>query len=327
MLKMMFSFAGAFLFSTIVAAVDFSDTTEKTFEVSQKPELILRNHDGEIQISPHEGSTVQIKVTKKVRGARNESDGKKEADRVSVDLEQVGNQIRAITRWPHEGIRIGWHPSVDIRFEVLTPAHSDITAEVSDGELSINGIDGLLDLNTSDGEIVANDLTGNMQISASDGNVTLKHSSGKMQIKLSDGDLRAENCSGQVRIESGDGNVELPGFNGEAEISNGDGEVFVDGVLQSMNGRVADGDMTIKVAPGSIMQTDWSLRAGDGSIVLDLPDDFSANLEVTTGDGEVRTDHPVSIVGPLSTHHLNGKIRNGGHLLQIKTSDGDVDIK
>jgi hypothetical protein len=148
-----------------------------------------------------------------------------------------------------------------------------------------------------------------------------------MLISLSDGDLRAENCKGRVHIESGDGRVELPGFDGEAEVSNGDGDVWIDGVLTALTGRSGDGEMVIKVAPGSVMQGPWSLRSGDGEILLDLPDDFSADLEITTGDGHVLTDHPVNVVGSLSSRNVSGKIGNGGPLLKIKTGDGHVEIK
>ncbi len=318
-----------FFLGTTLLAEDFSDVTERKFEIQGTPDLVLKNADGVIQISPREGSSVEIKITRKVRGAKNQMEAKKLAEKVSLDIEQIGNQVRAITRWPNEGFHIGWHrsPNVDVRYEVFAPVRSDVRASVSDGELYIMGLQGTLELNTSDGNIVAEGLSGDLRITASDGDVVLKQSNGVMRIDLSDGDLRAENCSGQVRIRSGDGTVELPGFTGEAEISNGDGDIFVDGLLKAMNGRIGDGEMVIKVAPGSVMSSNWSLTASDGGILLELPDDFSADLEVTTSDGRVETDHPVSVIGRLSSRHLMGKIRDGGHLLQIRTSDGNVAIK
>jgi hypothetical protein len=102
---------------------------------------------------------------------------------------------------------------------------------------------------------------------------------------------------------------------------------LIDGVLTTLNGRTGDGEMIIKVAPGSVMQNDWSLSAGDGEIELDLPDDFSADLQITTGDGKVQTDHPIHVVGRLSSRNVSGKIGQGGHLLQIKTGDGHVAIE
>jgi DUF4097 and DUF4098 domain-containing protein YvlB len=329
MLKKTIYFAFPFLLlAGMMWAEPYSFASERKFEIQGRPELILRNADGVIQIIPREGSTVEIKITRLVYGAKNEEEAKKVADKsVSVELEQTGNQIRAITRWPKEGIQLGFRPGVSVRYEVWTPAESNVQAEVSDGELFVNGLNGELQLQTSDGDIQARDLSGNLRISASDGDLELENCSGTMEIHLSDGDLRAENCSGRVRIESGDGNIELPGFDGEIEVSNGDGEVLIDGILKGMNGKIGDGDMVIKVAPGSVMQNAWSLRSADGEIVLHLPEDFSADLEVSTGDGHVETDHPVNVVGALSSRRLTGKIRNGGFLLQIKSGDGNIAIK
>jgi hypothetical protein len=328
MLKKVLCLALSFcLYGLAVFSEDYTDVIEKSFNVDGRPDLLLRNEDGVIQITPHEKPVVEIKITRTVRGAKSEAEAKKEMERVSIELEQSVNQVRAIAKWRSEGLRIGPRPSIDIRFEVYTPSKSDVRAEVSDGELYLSGLQGTLDLNASDGNIDAADLSGDIRISSSDGEIDLKRSTGKMDISLSDGDLRSQNCSGHVRIRSGDGSVELTSFDGEAEISNVDGEVLVDGILKGMKGKVSDGDMTIKVAPGSMMESNWTLSASDGGIVLDLPDDFSADLDVSTADGHVETDHPVSVVGRLSTRRLTGKIRQGGHLLQIKTSDGDVAIK
>jgi hypothetical protein len=308
------------LLSTTLWAEPYEDITEHKFEVQGMPDLVLRNPDGVIQINPRSGPTVEIKIIRRVRGAAGEAQARKELDRVSLDVAQTGNQVRAIARWRNSGISIGSRPAIDVRFEVYTPPQSNVRAEVSDGEMYITKIQGNLDLSVSDGELAASDLSGDIRISASDGDVELKQSSGTMDLSVSDGDLRALNCSGRARIRSGDGRVELSGYDGEIEISTGDGDVLIDGVLRGMNGRVSDGDMWIKVSPGSVMQSSWTLKSGDGEIILDLPDDFSADLEVTTGDGRVQTEHPVTVVGALSSHRLTGKIRDGGTF----ASDQDI---
>jgi len=316
------------LCSTALWAADYSDTTEKTFDLKGRPALVLRNADGIVEITPSDDSTVHVKVTKHVRGAKDDAEAKKEAEQISIELEQVGNQIRVITHWPHEGFRIGGrHPSRDVLFEIQTPPQSDVQASVSDGELYVTGLQGALDLNTADGKLAAKDLSGDLKLHASDGDIDLKNSSGKLDIHLSDGDLLAENCKGSVHVQSGDGSVKLTGFDGEAEISNSDGDVDIDGVIKSFNGKVSDGSMHVKVAPGSVMQNSWTLRASDGSITVDLPENFSADLDLSTSDGHLQTDHPISVTGSLSGHHLNGKLGDGGYTLQIKTSDGNIAIK
>jgi hypothetical protein len=99
MLKKTFYFAFPFLLlAGMMWAEPYSFASERKFEIQGRPELILRNADGVIQIIPREGSTVEIKITRLVYGAKNEEEAKKVADKsVSVELEQTGNQVRAIT--------------------------------------------------------------------------------------------------------------------------------------------------------------------------------------------------------------------------------------
>jgi hypothetical protein len=329
MQKKTITFFLVMLCSARLWAADYSETQEKDFTVNGKPELVLRNSDGLINITPGEGTTVHVKVTKEIRSAKDDAHAKKDADQISIEMEQVGNQIRVITHWPHSNFNLsfGRRPSKQVRFEITTPVQSDMQTSVSDGEIYVTGIQGTMDLHTSDGMISAKQLSGDIQLRTSDGKIEMKDSSGKMDIHLSDGRLISENCSGSVRIDSGDSRIILTGFKGEANFSNSDGDVEIDGMLTAISGKVSDGSMHITASPGSVMENEWSLRASDGSITLNLPQDFSANLDLSTSDGHLQTDHPISVTGSFSSNHITGKLGDGGHLLQVHTSDGNIAIK
>ena len=317
------------LCSVALWAADYSETSEKEFTVHGRPELMLQNSDGLITVTPSAGSTVHVKVTKDIRNAKDDAHAKSDAEKISVEMEQIGNQIRVITHWPQSNfsLGLGHHSSKQVRFEIETPVESDVNASVSDGELYVTGLKGAMDLHTSDGTIAAKDLAGDLQLRSSDGKISMKDLSGKMSVRLSDGKLLSENCSGSIKIDSGDARITLTGFNGDAEFTNSDGDVEINGVLKSINGRVSDGSMHVRVAAGSVMENEWLLRASDGSITVDLPQDFSAELDLTTSDGHLITDHPISVTGSLSGHHLSGRLGDGGHTLQIRTSDGNIAIK
>ena len=64
----------------------------------------------------------------------------------------------------------------------------------------------------------------------------------------------------------------------------------------------------------------------DGSIRLQLPDGFGADLDVKASDGDIETDHPLTLDGKLAEHQLHGKLYGGGHLLRIRTTDGSVEL-
>lgn len=73
------------------------------------------------------------------------------------------------------------------------------------------------------------------------------------------------------------------------------------------------------------MERDWSIRSGDGDVRLRLPEGFAATLEITTGDGRIDSEQPITTEGS-SKNRLVGKLNNGGYRLRIQTADGDVHL-
>jgi DUF4097 and DUF4098 domain-containing protein YvlB len=74
------------------------------------------------------------------------------------------------------------------------------------------------------------------------------------------------------------------------------------------------------------MGGEWSIRSADGSIHIELPQDFSADLEARTENGQIKCDCPVTISGSVDRHRLTGKINSGGNLLKVQSSDGSINI-
>ena len=70
----------------------------------------------------------------------------------------------------------------------------------------------------------------------------------------------------------------------------------------------------------------WYLHSGDGSIEVLLPADLSANLDVRTGDGSIRSD--LSLSDSDTRHHsLRGKLHGGGPLLELRSGDGSIHLR
>ncbi len=75
------------------------------------------------------------------------------------------------------------------------------------------------------------------------------------------------------------------------------------------------------------MESDWSIRSGDGNVRLLLPEGFAATLDLGTGDGNIDSEQPVTTEGSSSKKHMLGKLNGGGYRLRIQTGDGDINIR
>ena len=75
------------------------------------------------------------------------------------------------------------------------------------------------------------------------------------------------------------------------------------------------------------MTSSWTLRTGDGSVTLELPANFAADLDMHTSDGHITADIPLSVDGRLSEKNIHGKINGGGNLITIHTGDGSIRLQ
>jgi hypothetical protein len=79
------------------------------------------------------------------------------------------------------------------------------------------------------------------------------------------------------------------------------------------------------------MSADWSIATGDGSVSIDLPDHFNAELDAHSGDGSVDLGAglKLTIQGTLHAprHTLRGTLGSGGHLLTVRSGDGSIMLK
>lgn len=320
-------FGTSLLFSMTVSAYDsVVDRINKSFNVSGRSKVVVQNDDGRTFIQGNSSNEVRIEVTKEVFHAKNEADAKKEADRVQVTIEQIGDRIEIRTIRPKWTFDFGGRPHVEVNYQIFAPPETDVSTKTSDGPVEVSGIHANLQIASSDGDITFSDCNGDIDIQSGDGDIHANKSSGGIQISLRDGDLTATELSGKLALKSSDGDVSVNGFQGKMDASSRDGKVDLNGVFTSLAAKSSDGDIDVTVQPGSVMEQDWGLSSRDGDIQLRLPNDFSANLSVRARDGKINTTVPVSVTGSLSENQLSGKLNSGGYLLDIQTSDGDIQI-
>lgn len=196
----------------------------------------------------------------------------------------------------HEKSGLGFHIQFGNRrgprvtFE--TPAALDLEGRTADGSLSVNGIQGDLQLRTSDGALDVADVAGSLRITASDGAI------------------RVHNASGTLDSHSSDGSV------------------HIDGRFSGVQVRTSDGSLELNLNEGSQLTTASSVEASDGRVVVRLPRNLAADLELHTGDGHLQCDLPLVMNGYNSRegHEIRGRLNAGGPPLTIHTHDGNVTV-
>lgn len=147
----------------------------------------------------------------------------------------------------------------------------------------------------------------------------------RLDLNTRDGNIVVRDMKGDFTLKSGDGHQEIDHVDGKLDAGSGDGSIQLTGRFDQLNVHSGDGAVEARVLPGSKMASDWSMRAGDGSIHLYLPTDFSADLEALTGDGHIDFDMPVQMSGRIGKR-VRGKLNGGGALLNLHTGDGSIRV-
>jgi DUF4097 and DUF4098 domain-containing protein YvlB len=149
---------------------------------------------------------------------------------------------------------------------------------------------------------------------------------GHVNLHTGDGSIRLANFKGSMELESGDGREEIESADGSLHARTSDGHISASGRFDALDLNTGDGRIEARALPGSMVASNWSIRTGDGSVTLQLPDNFAADVDLRTGDGHINVDIPVTVQGNLSDKNIHGKLNGGGNLLTVHTGDGSIRI-
>jgi len=150
---------------------------------------------------------------------------------------------------------------------------------------------------------------------------------GRLNLRTGDGNLQVSNFKGEMELETTDGRQEINGVDGHLRARSGDGRIVVAGRFDALDLTTGDGRIEARVLAGSVMKSGWELHTGDGSVTLQLPENFAADIDLHTSDGHITLDVPVTVEGRLGEKSVHGKINGGGNLLTVHTGDGSIRIE
>lgn len=269
----------------------FIEREEKRFPTGEAPLVHLTTFDGSIQVRPWDRPEVLVEVEK--RGADKEA-----VSEIRIDAEASGDKITIEARKPgseHRVIGLGVHHSTSARLIASVPRGAALTLVTRDGSISVERIDGRLELRTDDGSVRVSEAPGDVLIVTRDGSITLERVGGRVDARSGDGSIRVNGTPSVLALETRDGSV------------------------------------TVRADRGTEMAEDWTVRTGDGTVVVELPDGFAAEIDAETQDGSVRNSLEVAGDAERTSREdrrrLQGKLGAGGRLLKLRTNDGSIRLR
>jgi hypothetical protein len=129
--------------------------------------------------------------------------------------------------------------------------------------------------------------------------------------------LDADTHNGGVAVEGVDGRMDLRAVNGGITLREVAGDV---------RAHTTNGGVTAYLDGSTWRGTGLDLQTTNGSVSLDVPRGYNAELETGTVNGGMNIDFPVTVQGHIG-RRITTKLGNGGPRVRATTTNGSVRIR
>ncbi len=306
-----------------VAQSAVQGTFDRTLTVSGPADLDLTTGSGDVFV--RSGPAGSVHVVGRIRASQSWfGSGGAAADKVKAleakpPIEQTGNAIR-IGRIEDKDLQ----QNVSISYEITVPSQCKLRSHTGSGDQKIGDISGPVDVASGSGDLVLGAIGGRVDATAGSGDITVGGAQGGLGVRTGSGDIQVKDVTGDFTASSGSGDINVSGsVSGAVRANAASGDVTIRGVKGALRVDSASGDIVVQGTPTG----EWELSSASGSITLELPQTASFDLDVRTSSGRIDSKHPVTMTGSADRHSLAGKVRNGGPLIRMHTSSGNVEIR
>jgi hypothetical protein len=298
---------------------------ERTLQVNGTVELEVTSGSGDINV--HQGGAGSVSVTAKIHGNNGTSwlfgSGNIE-DRIhkieqNPPIVQQGNTITIGRIEDHELTR-----NISIDYDVTVPPQTRLTSHTGSGDQTISGLQLPMTAKTGSGNVTVDRISAETRVNSGSGDLKINSIRGVLYAETGSGNIRAEDIAGDVFANTGSGDVDVrQSGGGSVKAQTGSGNIRLHGVKGGLRADAGSGDIQAEGEPTS----DWRLGAGSGNITLKVPTQASFNIDARTSSGTLRMNHPYTTQGIVARNHIQGKVGNGGVLLDVHTGSGDIELQ
>jgi len=283
-----------------------STTEEKNLAVSGPANLNVQNDTGYVTVQAGNDGQVIVKAEKTTWG-NGEADAQAALKNMQIIIKQNGNNISISVQQPTQVGVFGVEPSGGrVRFTITVPKASSATLHSSNGDMSLDGISGSVDVESDFGAVTLSNLSGSVLGKSSNGSVTAHNISstgsvvfssdfGKVSLDtVSGGDVTASSSNGHIVLK----NVTASGLlKVESEFGGIDINTSRTNVLQvkTNNGQVKLDQLNVTGA--STVESDF------GTLIL--TNVKAASYDLSTQNGKISLD---GAQGPIKAHSDYGDV-------------------
>lgn len=296
------------LASLTLAGCDFIDPTEwgnsdrfkedfsSTHKLAPGGRIVLEGFNGSVEIMGWDKDEVEVAGTK--NAAREEV-----VQAIKVDVTADPGMVRIRARRPVEH-----NCNCGIRFTLKVPRKvvlEDIGT--SNGSLRLESVNGSARMHTSNGSVHVWGVEGTLDLQTSNGSMDIDKFKGSAELRTSNGRIKASGVEGSFNARTSNASI-------DADIEAIDTGKPI--VLSSSNG-------SLSLSLARWQNNEVRASTSNASINLRLPSGVQSVVRAATSNGIITSDFELSTTQRSKTR-INGRIGDGGALLDLSTSNGNI---
>jgi DUF4097 and DUF4098 domain-containing protein YvlB len=182
-----------------------------------------------------------------------------------------------------------WNRRGHVNLELRVPRSMNTEIIASNGRVAIENLCGAVNARSSNGSVDITDVVGDIRVHTSNAKVCCSCTCGRLVARSSNGKIELLEHRGSI----------------DASTSNG----LIHACMDEMGG------------------SGVTLATSNGRIVLELPDEVDAELDVRVDNGVIRNDRPLCKADRNSDGRLRGRLGRGGAPIKLRTSNGSVCLR
>lgn len=182
-----------------------------------------------------------------------------------------------------------WNRHVNVHVEALVPRRLEMNVGAVNGKVCVMGMRGAVRARSSNGSVRVTDVVGDVSVETSNAQVSCQATCGRLMARSSNGKVQLQEHTGPV----------------DASTSNG--------LIRASLLQVG--------APGIVLAT------SNGRIVLELPEQVDADVDMRVDNGVIRADRHLEGQTRETNGRMRGRLGRGGALIKLRTSNGSISLR
>ncbi len=191
----------------LMARVDEDGSFDKSLTVSGPVDLEVQTDSGGINVTQGSAGSLRIHaILKAEHGWFNSGDAQehiRELER-NPPVEQDGNRVRVGYVRDRNLLR-----GVSMRFEIETPADTQVRARADSGGIQVEGVHGPVDCKTDSGGVQIRDIGSEVRAAADSGGIHIHNVKGALYARADSGGIEAMDIAGAIDAQTDSGSVRV----------------------------------------------------------------------------------------------------------------------